>query len=169
MTERHRTSQAVPYAAAAWDATGRTPAGSSASSMPQAGSGTTASSGQRQQGQTETGGHQPPAATPKVDVVESDEEVVVLLDLPGFEEEQISVHADSNNLYVTADRSDEQVADANEGERVLLGERPERLERAITLPGHIDPVQATAAHDNGVCRITVPKDEDDLHHKIGFQ
>jgi len=56
MTERHRTPQGVPYAAAAWDVTRRTPAGSSASSMPQAGSGTTAPSGQRQQGQTETGG-----------------------------------------------------------------------------------------------------------------
>ena len=165
MTDRHRTTQGVPYAAAAWDATGRTPAGTTSPSMPQA-SGAGTHTGQQQ---TETAEYRPPAATPNIDVVESDEELVVLLDAPGFEEDQITVHADANNLYLTADRSDDPVADSSEGERALLQERPVRLERAIALPGHIDPEQATAEHDNGVCRISVPKGEDDRRHEIGFQ
>lgn len=166
MTERHRTTQGVPYAAAAWDATGRTPAGATTPSVPQVSGGV---GQQQQQQQTEAQEYRPPAATPNVDVVESDDELVVLLDAPGFEEDQITVHADANNLYVTADRSDDAAADSSEGERALLSERPMRLERAIALPGHIDPEQATAEHDNGVCRIAVPKDEDDRRHEIGFQ
>ena len=167
MTDRHRTTQGVPYAAAAWEATGRAPVGATTTSMPQ--SGAAAPGIPTGQQQTETAEYQPPAATPNIDVVESGDELVVLLDAPGFDEEHISVHADANNLYVTADRSEQSVADSSEGERALLQERPMRLERAIALPGHIDPEQATAEHDNGVCRISVPKEEDDRRHEIGFQ
>ncbi|SEW25897.1 Hsp20/alpha crystallin family protein [Halobacterium jilantaiense] len=164
MTDRHRTTQGVPYTAAAWDATGRTPVGATTPSPQTAGSGAVAS-----QQQAEPAEYQPPAATPSADVVESDDELVVLLDAPGFEEDQITVHADANNVYVTADRSDDAAPASIEGGHALLQERPLRLERAIALPGHVDPEQATAEHDNGVCRISVPKDEDDRRHEIGFQ
>jgi len=164
MTDRHRTTQGVPYTAAAWDATGRTPAGATTQSPQTAGAGAPAN-----QQQAEPTEPQPPAATPSVDVVESDDELVLLLDTPGFEEDQITVHADANNVYLTADRSDDAAPDSSEGERALLRERPLRLERAITLPGHVDPEQATAEHDNGVCRVSVPKGEDDRRHEIGFQ
>jgi HSP20 family protein len=112
---------------------------------------------------------QPPAVTPRVDVIESAEELVVRLDAPGFEKDQIEIHADANNLYVTADRSSEPAADTERGERALLNERPLRLERTIPMPAHIDPEQATAEHENGVCIIRVQKDEDDRRHEIGFQ
>lgn len=51
----------------------------------------------------------------------------------------------------------------------LLNERPLRLERTIPMPAHIDPEQAAAEHENGVCLITVQKDENDRRHEIGFQ
>lgn len=163
MNDDPRTSQGVPYAAAAWNAAG-SPAGPTAPVTPQQPG--AATGGQQQAESTE---YQPPAATPKTDVVESDDEIVVLVDAPGFAEDQITVHADASNLYVTADRSEDPLVDAEGGERVLLHERPVRLERAIALPGHVDPEQATAEHDDGVCRISVPKGEDDRRHEIGFQ
>jgi len=124
--------------------------------------------GQRQSGPESAAG-QPTTASPMVDIVESADEVVVYVDLPGFEEDQIDIHADANNLYVTADRSDDPVYDADEGESALLAERPERLERRISLPSHIDPEDATATHEDGVCRIPVPKDERERRHEVGFQ
>lgn len=163
-----RTDPGVPRAAAAWNATGAATGGPVAPATPQqqqqpAGLG----AGQQQADPLE---YQPPAAaTPNVDVVESEQQVVVLLDAPGFEEEHITVHADANNLYVTADRSEDPSVGSGSGERTLLRERPVRIERAITLPGYIDPEQATAEHENGVCRITVPKDEDERRHEIAFQ
>jgi len=114
-------------------------------------------------------GSQPPAAIPMVDIVESDEDVVVYIDVPGFDEDQIDIHADANNLYLTADRSEDPVYDADEGESALLAERPERVERRISLPSHIDPEEATATREAGVCEITVPKDEQERRHEIGFQ
>ena len=164
MTEDPRFVQGVPYAAAAWNATGGPQSAPASPAMPQQTA--AATGGQQQSGAVEV---RPPAVTPNVDAIESDDEVVVLVDAPGFDEEHITVHADESNLYVTADRSDDPIADTDEGERVLLRERPTRLERAIALPGHIDPHEATAEHDNGVCRITIPKNEEDRQHEIAFQ
>lgn len=123
----------------------------------------------QQQSRTEIGGGKPTAAIPMADIVESPDEVVVYVDLPGFEEDQIDIHADANNIYVTADRSDDPVYDADEGETALLAERPERLERRISLPSHIDPEEATATNEDGVCRIAVQKEEQERRHEIGFQ
>lgn len=122
-----------------------------------------------QQSGTDTMGGKQPAAMPLVDIVESSDEVVVYVDLPGFEEDQIDIHADANNLYVTADRSDDRVYDADEGESALLVERPERMERRISLPSHIDPEEAEATNEDGVCRIAVRKEEQERRHQIGFQ
>lgn len=160
-----RTDPGVPRAAAAWNATAPTPAGPVAPATAQQSAGVGAS--QQQADAVEY--QQPAAATPNIDVVESDQEIVVLLDAPGFEEDHITVHADANNLYVTADRSDDPAVGAESGEQALLNERPVRIERAITLPGYIDPEQATATHENGVCSITVPKDEEERRHEIAFQ
>ncbi|WP_232702747.1 Hsp20/alpha crystallin family protein [Halobacterium wangiae] len=117
----------------------------------------------------ESVGSQTPAAVPMVDIVESAEDVVVYIDVPGFGEDQIDIHADANNLFFTADRSEDSVFDEDEGESPLLTERPVRLERRISLPAHIDPEEATATQDDGVCEITVPKDEEERRHEIGFQ
>lgn len=118
---------------------------------------------------TEATQPQPPAAVPPVDIVESADELVVRMDAAGFDTDQIEIHADANNLFVTADRSGDQGFDPEHGERALLMERPVRLERTIPMPAHIDPEQATASHDNGVCKIVVQKDEEDRRHEIGFQ
>lgn len=150
-----------PYAAA-WPGAAQPAAGPAGPAGPQAQAG----AGQQAAESMEV---QPPAVTPRVDVIESAEELVVRLDAPGFEKDQIEIHADANNLYVTADRSSEPSVDPDRGERALLNERPLRLERTIPMPAHIDPEQATAEHDNGVCLITVQKDEEDRRHEIGFQ
>jgi len=167
-----RTDPDVSQAARAWNAAGATTAGPVAPATPRqpASVGAGQQQHQQQHQQAAAGEHRlRAAATPNVDVVESEQEVVVLLDAPGFEEDHITVHADANNLYVTADRSEDPSAGSADGERTLLRERPVRLERAITLPGYIDPEQATAEHENGVCRIVVPKDEEERRHEIAFQ
>lgn len=91
------------------------------------------------------------------------------MDVPGFEKEQLEIHADANRLYLFGDRSETAGVDSEQGEHALMAERPVRIERTIPLPVHIDPEQVTATHENGVCEITVPKDESERRHQIGFQ
>lgn len=112
---------------------------------------------------------QPAPVVPATDVIESPKEIVVLVDVPGFEKEHLQIHADGNQLYVSGDRSEGSEIDADQGERALVAERPLRVERTIPLPVHIDPEQVTASHDNGVCEVVVPKDETERRHEIGFQ
>ncbi|MDL0128129.1 Hsp20/alpha crystallin family protein [Halobacterium sp. MBLA0001] len=121
------------------------------------------------QRQAATIDQQPPAATPNVDVIESEAEVVVMIEVPGFSKDEITVQADASNLYVTAERSTDPQMGIEGDDNVLLRECPDRLERAITLPNYIDPGEATAEHVDGVCHVTVPKDEAERQHEIAFQ
>lgn len=108
---------------------------------------------------------QQPAAVPPVDVVESADELVVRIDVPGFEKDELELQADANRLYVTGNRSRE----LDDDEQALLTERPTRVERTIPLSVDIDPEEVTASHENGVCEVVVPKDAQTKRHEIGFQ
>lgn len=120
----------------------------------------------------EQGGGQQPVqqgrTQPPVDIVEMADELRVYVDAPGFEEDEIHIHADANTLVVSADRT-ETVFDPENGERGLLVERPTRLERSVQLPVHIDPENASASFENGVCVISISKEESDQRREIGFQ
>ncbi|WP_336036402.1 Hsp20/alpha crystallin family protein [Halobacterium yunchengense] len=127
-------------------------------------------SGQAAQAQAESGVRpQQPASVPAVDVIESPTELVVYVDVPGFEKDDLEIHADANRIYLSGDRSEDAALNPDQGERALVAERPVRVERTIPLSVTIDPEQVTADHDNGVCEIVVPKDEHDRRHEIGFQ
>ncbi|WP_440988946.1 Hsp20/alpha crystallin family protein [Haloarchaeobius baliensis] len=102
---------------------------------------------------------------PRADVVELAEVFRVELEMPGFEKDDISVYADENHLIVSAERTVEEGRDR----RVLQRERPLRLERTVQLPVTVDVDETTAAYEDGVCVIDVPKGEGERHRRIGFQ
>lgn len=108
---------------------------------------------------------QPQTMVPHVDLLETDDEFVLLVDAPGFEKDDIDIYADDDSVIITAQRS----LDLEQGERAVRTERPARLERTIRLPVVVDIDDASASYDNGVCRITVEKTEADRGRRIGFQ
>lgn len=118
----------------------------------------------QQQGQQQTA-----PGRPMVDIVETPEDIVVYVDVPGYEKDDIDIHADANTLAVSADRSSEAPFDEDEGEQGLVMERSVRLERTVSLPVHIDPEEASASYEDGVAEITVPKEEEEKRREIGFQ
>ncbi|MFW6003855.1 MAG: Hsp20/alpha crystallin family protein [Halanaeroarchaeum sp.] len=128
----------------------------------------TASSAPGQPAAVESAAQYAPPAVPLVDIVDSPEELTVYVDTPGFEEEHLEIHADGNTLHLSGDRHEEPPGDVSSEQR-LLTERPLRVERTIALPLQIDPEQVVATHENGVCHITIPKEEQNQRHEIGFQ
>lgn len=104
-----------------------------------------------------------PVPQPLVDIVEAPDEVIVIADVPGFEEEDITIQADENSLSLVAQRS----GDVDGEYRIVQSERPPRLERVVQLPPNGDIDGASATHDNGVCTVTIPKDGTD-RREIGF-
>ncbi|WP_232686297.1 Hsp20/alpha crystallin family protein [Halobacterium zhouii] len=127
------------------------------------------SEGEKMTQQSTQGQQQSRFASPMVDVVETPKELVVYADTPGFEKDDIQIHADANTLSVSADRSSKPPFDEDEGERGLVIERPSKLERTITLPVHVDPEEASASYEDGVCEITIPKEEGDKRREVAFQ
>jgi len=110
-----------------------------------------------------TGGY--PASVPPVDIVDGAEELVVYLDMPGFEQEEIQVRGDETTLTVSAVR----ITEFEEGHNVVVQERPLHVERSINLPAPVDVEEATAHHENGICTIRLPKSAAERYAEITFE
>jgi len=101
-----------------------------------------------------------------VDVFESAEALTVVVDLPGFEKEQVDVTFDRQTLTITAER---QAAAAVEGQPVqfLLQERRfGKFTRSLTLPDSIDESSVSARLEAGVLHITLSKKQEAKPRKV---
>ncbi|CQR51107.1 Acid shock protein [Haloferax massiliensis] len=90
-----------------------------------------------------------------IDVTDHDGEIVVTVDLPGYEKEDISLSVANRTLTVDATRElDEERA---EGEYLRRERRHESARRTIRLPESVDEDGASASYHNGVLTVTLPK------------
>lgn len=123
--------------------------------------------GQGSMGQPMVQTTQPQAREPAVDVLETPDELLVLVDLAGFDQDDIQLDVDNDVLRIAASRT----LAIDEEETLLAQERLTRFERYLQLPVEANIEDASATHEDGVCRITLPKSEQarGSHHRIGFQ
>jgi HSP20 family protein len=97
--------------------------------------------------------HPTPAPVMPVDVYRHGEEFVVRFDLPGIDPESVAVTVDQNVLSVAAERA----WASEEGDRVLLAERPQgRFARRLRLGDNLDTDRIEAHYDRGVLTLTIP-------------
>jgi HSP20 family protein len=100
-----------------------------------------------------------------VDVAETDTEIVVTADLPGFETEEVTISLSGRDLTIEADHAEEsEETDA----RYVRRERTHRaLSRTVRLPDEVDEDAATAEYRNGVLTVTLPREtveaDEDTH------
>jgi HSP20 family protein len=92
---------------------------------------------------------------PALDVWETDDALVYAFDLPGVEEDKISVEVEDSMLTVSAERErTEEVS----GDRFHRFERRHgAFSRSVGLPQGIDEDQIKASYTGGVLEIRVPK------------
>ena len=94
-----------------------------------------------------------------VDVRETDADVVVTADLPGYDREDIDVAVKERTLTIEAERQEER---SDEGERYHRQERSHRrVSRSVHLPAEVDEQSADATYRNGVLTVTLPKRDAD--------
>jgi len=108
-----------------------------------------------------------PAYGPLVDIVETRQAVEIVVDTPGFDEEDIQIDADEQSLHLVAERE----TDYDDEETIALHvERPPRIERTVGIPVRVELDDAAATYRDGVCRITLPKTETEERSqtRIGF-
>ncbi|WP_144924450.1 Hsp20/alpha crystallin family protein [Halorubrum salsamenti] len=125
----------------------------------------------------------PGARDVAVDVIEDDEAITVLADLPGFDHDEIEVELHDDALSIAATREETRDAEVaadddddaagdesddtdDDGSEVgddadVRYHRRERRRRAVSrripIPEPVDRADATASYDDGVLTVTLPK------------
>ena len=102
------------------------------------------------------GGLAPLAWEPPADAIEGKDEVIILVDVPGFTKDEIKVKVTESSVEISAQKG----APALPGGRYILRQRTwASLYKRIDLPVKVRPELAKARLENGVLEVRVPKSE----------
>lgn len=107
----------------------------------------------------------PRAWEPAIDVYETADEVVVLVELAGLKQEEIEVVVHGNVLVVKGERRDikQGIKRSYYQMEILWGP----FERGITLPVAVDSSQTKAYYEAGFLEIVLPKlQQEQRRHKV---
>ncbi|MED1442033.1 Hsp20/alpha crystallin family protein [Aeribacillus composti] len=106
--------------------------------------------------------------TPRLDIRETANEVIVTCDLPGLEKkEDVDIHLDRNVLTIsgTIQRSKEVKEEEMHRRERFVG----RFHRAVALPANVKEEEVSATYKNGVLEIRIPKQTENNKKKIDIQ
>lgn len=93
--------------------------------------------------------------TPAVDLINSSDTLVVVVDLPGLTAEQVELTLVGNMLTLRSATPELQL---QEGDRLQVRERPfGKIERTVALPVPVNAEHVEAEMRNGVLRVTMQK------------
>jgi Molecular chaperone (small heat shock protein) len=94
---------------------------------------------------------------PRMDLIETEDDYRLHLDMPGMSTDDIKISYQDNELVVSGERTSKRAGDNEEFVRV---ERSfGQFRRAFTLPRTVDADSISATYENGVLTVTVPKTE----------
>ena len=93
--------------------------------------------------------------TPRVDIVERESEVILKVDLPEVNQDEIDIRVEENALIIRGERK------FRKGENYLQIERPYgTFRRTFTIPRVIDQANIKASYKDGVLQVVLPKKGD---------
>lgn len=93
---------------------------------------------------------------PLADVQETDGEIIITMDLPGIDKQNVDITISDDELSVVAERKEEkEMAEKNYHRR----ERTyKKFERTVSLPTGVKMEEAKARLADGILQITIPKE-----------
>jgi len=94
----------------------------------------------------------------RVDLENKDDEFVLTAELPGFEKDDIDVRVTDRTLRLEAEHAEETEAE-EEGEYVKRERHRASVARLISLPERVDADEISAAFNDGVLTVRLPKSE----------
>ena len=102
------------------------------------------------------------ARLPSVDVRETEKAYILEAELPGFDEKDIEVRLDNNNLIIESKKEEEkngEAASSEAGDRNYLvrERRVSSFSRSFKLPENTDPEGITASFKNGILSLEINK------------
>jgi len=93
--------------------------------------------------------------TPAVDVYEDEHNVVLKLEIPGVQEEDLKVSLENNTLTIQGERKFEKEEKEENFHRIER--RYGSFTRTFKLPNSVDSEQVEAGYDKGILKITLAK------------
>jgi HSP20 family protein len=97
-----------------------------------------------------------------LDIEETDQEVIIRAEAPGFEAKDFDVHLSGDVLTIQAEHKE---AKGKEGE-AETERRYVRLRRTVTLPSGTDAEKVEATYRNGVLEMHLPRKPEALGQRI---
>jgi HSP20 family protein len=95
--------------------------------------------------------------SPALDLYESGDHFVAIVELPGMPKEAIDISLHDGTLTISGERKRE----SNNGETAQRTERyVGTFRRSIALPSRVDPSKVSATYKDGILKVTLPKTEE---------
>ena len=97
-----------------------------------------------------------PATTPAADVYENGDEIVVELEVPGYEQDELNVEVSDHTLAISGHREQKAPDELRLNER-----KTSTFERRFALPANTDIAHLAATYGKGVLTLHIPKTRQD--------
>lgn len=96
--------------------------------------------------------------SPALDLYQSNDNVVAVIELPGMRKEDIEISLHDGALTISGERKQESNSNAEKAERTerYIG----RFRRSIALPTRVDAGKVSATYRDGILTVTLPKAEE---------
>ena len=100
------------------------------------------------------------ALTPRLDMFEEDNELVIKAELPGIRKKDLDINLDGDVLTIKAEKKEEKEEKGEEGTTHYTRERRfGQYIRYMTLPSRVDSEKASTTLKKGLLEIRLPKAE----------
>lgn len=103
------------------------------------------------------------AALPSLDVIDKEDELKVVAELPGMAEGDIDIQVNESTLTLSGEKKEEVEEGDKEGEYYTCERRFGSFRRTIRLPKGIDQEKVEATFKNGVLTVHLPKKPEAQH------
>jgi HSP20 family protein len=96
---------------------------------------------------------------PAADVVETENEIRVVVEMPGVSSDAIQVDIENNLLTVSGEKQEERTEGDERSIWHLTERRYGQFSRSFVLPRDVDSDAIRANFENGILNVTIPKSE----------
>lgn len=94
---------------------------------------------------------------PKVDVAETDKDIIVTAELPGVKQEDVTITVVDDILTIKGEKKEEK--EIKKEDYCSIERSYGTFQRSISLPNSVMADKAKATHKDGIFTITIPKSE----------
>jgi len=105
--------------------------------------------------------------TPRIDVIDQDEQIIVNAEVPGVKKENLEVTLSNNTLTIYG--KTENKAEEKEGDYIRREISTGEVSRTVVLPADVDESKTKATFKDGVLELKLPKIAKSKRHKINIQ